>query len=120
MMPRTTMRSLWLTRSPPGVAHELVRERLMGGVLHLPPVEACVESAQGHELGMRALLHRFAVVDDQHAVRAANGGQPVRDDQCRAALSETVERVQQERLRAGVERRGRLVENQNGGVLEKG
>ena len=67
---------------------------------------------------MVALFDDLAAVDDQDAVGADDGGEPMRDHQRRAALHQFGERRLHQRLVAGVERRGRLVEQQHRRVLE--
>ena len=54
-----------------------------------------------------------SLLDHKNLVGAANGGEPVRDHERRAPLHQLVQPRLDHRLRLGVERAGRLVENQN-------
>ena len=66
---------------------------------------------------MRALLDDAALVEDDDAVGAAHRREAVGDDERRAALHQVREGAGDERLGLGVELRGRLVEDQDRGVL---
>ena len=57
---------------------------LRGGVLAV--IQHRVESALFEQLLMPALLDDLPVAHDQDAVRGADRGQPVRDDEARSAL----------------------------------
>ena len=59
-------------------------------------------------------------LDHQDLVGAADGGQAVRDHERRAALHQVREALLDQRLRLGVEARGRLVEDQDARVGEDG
>ena len=65
---------------------------------------------------MRALLDDAAVAHDEDAVGIADGAQAVRDDKARAAAHEVIHRLLNELLGAGVDRAGRLIEDEDGGV----
>ena len=68
---------------------------------------------------MGALLHQPAVLQHEHHVGSANGGEPVSDDECGPADHQPVERVENDVLGARVDRRGRLVQDQDRRALEE-
>ena len=68
---------------------------------------------------MRAVLHDLAVVDVEDLVRVLDGGQPVGDDEARATLEQMPQAGLQRLLGAGVDVRGRLVQNQDARVGEQ-
>ncbi|MDT4855897.1 hypothetical protein FQZ97_902700 [compost metagenome] len=82
--------------------------------------QAVVQAASRHQLGMRAGFHDAALVQDQAAVRTDDAGQPVRQDQRRAAGHQPVERLLDERFVFGVDRGQRFVQDQDGGVAQQG
>ena len=61
-----------------------------------------------------------AVFEHDGAGGAANGGEPVRDDDDGATLHEVAERDLDERFALGVESGGGFVEDEDGGVLQDG
>jgi Alkylmercury lyase len=67
---------------------------------------------------MGPALDDAAVVEDEDQVRRQHGGQPVRDDERRAALEQLVQRGPDELLGQGVEVGRRLVQDQDARVLE--
>ena len=67
---------------------------------------------------MRAALDDHAVVEHDDLVGADDGREPVRDDQRRAVARHPFERVLDLLLGVAVERRGRLVEEQDRRRLE--
>ena len=89
-------------------------------VLELAVVERGIEPAAREQLAVRALLDDIAVAHDEDAVGIADGAQAVRDDKARAAAHEVVHRLLNELLGAGVDRAGRLVEDEDGSVGEHG
>ena len=60
-----------------------------------------------------------AVVEDHDDIGILDGGQAVRDDEHRAALHQLIHAALDDGLGACVDGRGRLVEDQHGGVAEK-
>ena len=69
---------------------------------------------------MRAALDDHALVEHDDLVGADDGGEPVRDHQRGAALGHALERVLDFLLGVAVERRGRLVEQQDRRRLQDG
>ena len=67
---------------------------------------------------MRAALYDAAVAHDEDAVRAADGGQPVRDDKAGAALHHGGKRLLDADLGTGVNGACRLVEDEHGRTRE--
>ena len=68
---------------------------------------------------MAAGLGDFAVLDHQNAVRAADGGQPVGDDEARAARKRGMDGVLDLLFGFGIDRRGRLVQHEDGGLADQ-
>ena len=68
---------------------------------------------------MRALLDDAALVEHQDAVAGQHGRKPMRDHQCGAALHQPRQRHLHQRLALGVERGGRLVEEEERGLPQK-
>ena len=77
----------------------------------LSRIELVVPPLFLHELGVAALLHDLAVLDDHDAVGVAHGGQPVGDDEHRPALHEGVHTPLDVLLGAGVDGGGGLVQH---------
>lgn len=82
-------------------------------------IEPGVGAALCQKLLMRALLLDAAVRDDQNAAGLPDGGQAVGDDERRAVLCQLVKGVLDLGLGQTVERRGRLVEDQDRRVFRK-
>src|SRR6266540_3769755 len=59
------------------------------------------------------------MVQDEDQVRATDGGQAMGDQERRATDHQLVERVEDDALGAGVDRRGRLVHDEDRGVLDE-
>ena len=91
----------------------------LGGVVELQPGEAGVEAALGHQRVVRALLDDAAVVHHDDPVGAADGGEAVGDDDRRAVVHQPLERLLDQPLGFGVERGGRLVEQQDRRVAQQ-
>src|SRR5690349_15245641 len=68
---------------------------------------------------MRPLLDNATLSQDDDAVRMAHGREPMRDDQRRAPRRKLIERLLDCRFRRRIERRRRLVENEDRRVLEE-
>ena len=68
----------------------------------------------------RAFFGDEAAFEDDDLVRVANRAQTVRDGDDSAAFHQSLERFHHELLRLGVERGGRFVENEDGGVANDG
>ena len=95
---------------------------MIGGVfaeeeLHL--VEVFVFAAQGHQFLVGALLGDPALDDDQDLGGVADGGEPMGDGDGGPVFDQGIERLLDLALGGGVQRRGRLVEQQDGRVLEQ-
>ena len=78
-----------------------------------------VHAAARESCGVRALLHQAALVEDEHLVGVFDRRQPVRDDERRAIGHQVVQRVLDQPLGFGVERGGRLVEDQDRRVAQE-
>lgn len=73
----------------------------------------------GEEGGDGAVFDDAALVENQHAVHAAQGGEAVGDDEGGAAATEGVEVGLEAGLGLDVERAGGFVEDDDGGVAEE-
>src|SRR5439155_3948282 len=72
-----------------------------------------VERRGVHELVVTARVDDAAAIEDDDAIDARDGGQSMRDDERRRSIVERAQRFLHHRLELGVERAGRLIENQN-------
>src|SRR3546814_3951449 len=82
------------------------------GVSEPALVEAGVHAAGGDELVVAAALHDASRVHDDHQIGVLSGGEPVGDAHDRAARGEPVEGAGEDLLGLGVDRGGRLVEDE--------
>src|SRR5579863_6767676 len=79
----------------------------------LAGVEVVVPPTEGEELGVVAALNDSSLLHDQDLVGAADGGEPVGDDEGGAVLHELRESGLDHGLGLGVERTGGLVEDED-------
>src|SRR5439155_773757 len=86
----------------------------------LAMIEVGVELAAFEEFGVSSAFRNLSVLEHDDAVGPAHGRKPVRDEEGRAALGQSVQGLQQSVFGFDVERAGRLVEDQNGRVLQQG
>src|SRR5687767_15607072 len=82
-------------------------------------VDLRVHPATREQVRMPSLLHDPAVIEHDDAIGAADGTEAVRDDQRRAAAQKLFHRFTDQALALAVEAGRRLIENHDGGVLEK-
>ena len=83
-------------------------------------MEALIPSAlAGDKLGMVAALDDAAAINDEDAVGIGDGGEAMRDDQRRAPGRKLGQRLLDRPLRLRIQRRGRLVEDQDRRVLQE-
>src|SRR5438477_8857459 len=80
----------------------------------LQVIQSAVQPVGGEQIGMRAALHDPPFGEHDDEVRVLHRGEPVRDDEDRAVRHQSVDRLLDQPLGFGVERAGRLVENQDG------
>ena len=90
------------------------------GALALELHHAAVESAAGHQLGGGALLGHAAVVQHHDAVRPGHGAHPVGDDQHGFAGQQAGEGALDLGLVLHIQAGGGLVQQDDGGILQKG
>ena len=83
-------------------------------------MDACLQAVQRRiaaagldQLVVRAVLDQAAAIERDDAVGAAHGGEPVGDDEHRAALGDLLHVLLDDALALIVERAGRLVEDQD-------
>src|SRR2546430_3079467 len=86
----------------------------------LQPVERSEGARDLHESLEAALLDDVAVAQHHDQVSLSDGGQAVRDDERGTPCRQALETLHDEGLGLRVERRGGLVEDQDGGVSEDG
>ena len=72
-----------------------------------------------YEVRAAAALDDSSVLEDDDLVDVVNGGETMGDDERSAAVHQFFDRLHDRRFGRWVERRGRLVEEQDGRVLEK-
>src|SRR5262249_50840094 len=98
----------------------LIGRGALGGAavaLHAP--ELGVATVLGEELLVRAAFDDAAVLEDEDLVGVDDRRKPVRDDERRAVACDLGELGLDDLLGARVERAGRLVEDEDGRVLEQ-
>ncbi len=78
------------------------------------------ESLRIQQLLVCALLDDLAMVDDDHIIGIADGAEAVSDDETGTPFHQAQQRLLDTRLGAGVNRGGRFVEDQDGGVCQDG
>jgi hypothetical protein len=89
-------------------------QRLQLAAVHQLQVgHAQVGTGHLHQLLVRAALHDAAVLHHDDEIRAAQRAEAVRHDERRAARDGAVERLENLVLRLAVDRRGRVVEQQD-------
>src|SRR5260370_22736729 len=76
-------------------------------------------SAKSHELGDAAGLDEATALEYEDTVGVADGRKPMRDHEGGAAFHDLGERRLDSRFGECVERTGRLVQNENGRILEQ-
>ena len=79
-----------------------------------------IEAVLGQQLVVGSLLDDSPAVDDQNPVGAADSRETMGDDERRPALRQLVKRVENHVLGPRVDGGGRLVEDQDGRVLQEG
>ena len=109
------MRRRPFTRSPPAACRP--RTRTAPPLLGL--VELAVEAVLREQLVVRALLDDPAVVEHDDQVGVPHGREAVGDHERRPAHHQLVERVEDHGLGPRVDRRRRLVEDEDRRVLEE-
>ena len=88
--------------------------------IELLTIQPRIHPVVGDQLSMLALLCKRAVVQDKNTIGFSNGGEPVRNDEGRAALHQSLQGVHQEPLHVSIEGRCRLIEDQDRGMFQKG
>ena len=86
----------------------------------LNAIKLGVNLIAGDEFVVGAFLGDEAAFEDDDLVRVADRAQTVRDGDDSAAFHQSLERFHHELLRFGVERGGRFVENEDGGIAHDG
>src|SRR5262249_39081874 len=79
-----------------------------------------IAAIESHQFLVRAIFFDHALFDDQDAVGEADGAEAVADEDGGLACGELAEAGEDLVLGLGVERAGRLVQNEHGGVAHKG
>ena len=89
-------------------------------LLQLQIVNRLVESTQQEQFLMLAALDDAAVFHDKNQVRAANGGQAMRNHKGRAAFHQVVQGLLDQFLRLRVNRGGRVIQDKDAGIHQQG
>src|SRR5690349_2377370 len=103
-----------------GSAGSVVGGTLRFGQAELEAVELLVEARRANQLFVRSGLDDPPLIEDDDPVGPLDGRETVRDDEHGAPLEERLERLLHEKLRFRIEARGRLVEEEDGRILEDG
>src|SRR5688572_4129857 len=82
-------------------------------------IEPRVGAARRQELVMRPALDDPPAIEHENLRRVLNGREAMRDDEYGAALEQAIDRLLDQALGLGVERRGGLVENEDRRVDEQ-
>src|SRR6185312_5845280 len=90
-----------------GREEEIFFEAMLAGVKVVVPAAQCVQG------GMRPALDNPSALDHQNLIRSANRRQSVRDHKRRPPLHQVTQTVLDHRFRLRIQRRRRLIENQN-------
>ena len=83
-------------------------------------MELAVEAAERHQLVVSPVLHELAVVQHEDHVSIPDRRETVGDHDRRPADHQFVQGIQDHALGLGVDRRGRLVEDQDRRILDEG
>ena len=89
------------------------RQHAFTALLRLPAHQLPVGAVASHQFDMRAGLDYAPAVEHEDAVGVDHAGQPVREYERGAPSHQTVERILNDRLVLGIDRRQRLVENED-------
>jgi len=93
--------------------------RLPWRIAKLPVIQGGIQAVDGQQLVVRTLLHQSTVVEDQDEVGREDRRETVRDDDAGAAAHQRNESLLDQRLRGRIQRAGRLVEDEDAGILEQ-
>ena len=78
-----------------------------------------IEPTKLHELVVRAPFDDLTLIEDQNGADIAKGREPMRDEERRAPLDQSLERVENDGLRPRVDRGRRLVEDEDRCVIQE-
>src|SRR5262249_19511253 len=81
-------------------------------------IKARVHAVTDQEFGVRALLDDLSAIKHKDAVREANGGEAMSNDEGRSSRHRALQSLQDEALRSRVQARSRLVEDHDGGIAQ--
>src|SRR5688572_5948640 len=82
-------------------------------------IEPGVGTGGRQELTVRSPFHHAAALEHEDLRRMLDGREPMRDDEHRATLEQAIDRLLDETLGLRVQRRGRLIENENWRIDEQ-
>ena len=91
-----------------------------GGLLELAVVKLGVKAAAVHQLFVRSAFDHVAVAHDKDQIGVFDGGQAMRNDKAGASLCQLIHRPLDQKLGAGIDRRGGLVKDEHGRILQHG
>ena len=89
-------------------------------VVELQRVQPVICPAFGEELGVRAPLHDSSAVEHKYEIGVHNRRESMGDHEHRATREQPIDRLLNQTLRLGVERRRRLIEDENRRVDQQG
>ena len=79
-------------------------------------MQARIRAVADQQISVRTLLHELPALEDENAIGVLNGGESVRDHEHGAPFEQPVDRFLHQPFALHVERRGGLVENENGRI----
>src|SRR5262249_6126069 len=88
-------------------------------VPRLHVVELPVQAAAAQQLRLRALFHQPALIYDQDLIGTADRGEAVGDQESGPAQHQAIQGIEDYHFGLGIDGRGRLVEDEDRGVLEE-
>ncbi len=92
---------------------------VVAALLGLRPHEPPIGAVAADQLGVASCFDDAAMVEDENAVGADDAGEPVRQHNRRAPVREPVEPALDQRFVLGIDRRQRLVEDQNRRIAQQ-
>src|SRR5262249_18426657 len=85
----------------------------------LQVVQAPVQAVRGEQVAVAAVLDDPALGQHHDEMGVLHRGEPVRDHEHRAVRHQAVDRLLDQALRFGIERAGRLVEDEDGRIAQQ-
>src|SRR5688572_2106526 len=123
--PRTPTPMNAVTRPTPSITviascrhHGATKRMRVTTVARLRTHQPAIRAMVAHQLAVTPAFHDAAALEHEYPVGANHAGKAMSEYQRRAAAHEPVERLLDDRLILGIDRRERFVEDQNGGIAQ--